>query len=138
MNRYLDRLRPRSARRSTVGQSDSWRQVPRISITPAVEQRRTSPVVVGVLVLILLIEIFFIFSRFNELNDTRVGVVTLSADIEKAVVAEDDRAFRIQELTEQLDSMNAARDKVTDTYAQISGNHVLWGLALALGLGRPR
>lgn len=131
MSRYLDRLRPRSARRSTVGQSDSWRQVPRISITPAVEQRRTSPVVVGVLVLILLIEIFFIFSRFNELNDTRVGVVTLSADIEKAVVAEDDRAFRIQELTEQLDSMNAARDKVTDTYAQISGNHVLWGVALA-------
>ncbi|MCH9020806.1 MAG: hypothetical protein IIA73_10645 [Proteobacteria bacterium] len=130
MNKFLDRLKPRSSRRSLADQSDSWRQVPRISITPTVELHHTSPVVVGVLVLILLIELFFIFNRFNELNNTRVGVVTLSADLEKAVVAEDDEAFRVQELTEQLDSMNAARDKITNTYRQISSSHVLWGEAL--------
>jgi hypothetical protein len=81
------------------------------------------------LVLIVLIELVFIYNRFNELNSTRVGVVTLSAALEKAVTAEDDETFRVDDLTEQLNSMNAARDKITSTYALISGSHILWGRA---------
>ncbi|MCH7802136.1 MAG: hypothetical protein IIC24_11430 [Chloroflexi bacterium] len=80
--------------------------------------------------MILLIELFFVYNRYNELNNTRVGVVTLDADIERAIVAEDDEAFRVQELTEQLESMNAARDKITNTYNGISSSHILWGEAL--------
>ena len=130
MNKFLDKLKPKSARRSLVDQSDSWRQVPRISITPTVEKQHNSPIVIVVLALILVIELFFTFSRYNELNSTRVGVVTLSAELERAVVAEDDEAFRIQELSEQLNTMNGARDKITNTYAQISSSHVPWGSAL--------
>ena len=130
MNKFLDRLKPRSSRRSLADQTDTWRQFPRISITPTVDLHKTSPVVIGALVLILLIELFFVYNRYNELNNTRVGVVTLDADIERAIVAEDDEAFRVQELTEQLESMNAARDKITNTYKGISSSHVLWGEAL--------
>ena len=131
MNKFLDQFRPRSSRRSLADQSESWRQVPRISITPTVQQRQNSPIVIGALVLILLIELFFVYNRFNELNNTRVGVVDLSAKLEKAVIAEDDEAFRVQELTEKLNSMNTARDKVTNTYDKISSSHVMWGESLA-------
>ena len=100
MNKYLDLFKPKSARRSLANQPDSWRQVPRISITPTVETRHISPIVVGVLALILLIELVFVFNRYNELNSTSVGVVTLSAALEKAVIAEDDEGFRVEELNE--------------------------------------
>ena len=68
-------------------------------------------------------------SRFSELNSTSVGVETLNVALEKAVIAENDEAFRVQELTEKLDSMNAAREKISNTYASISGSHIPWRTA---------
>jgi len=65
-----------------------------------------------------------VLSRFSELNSTSVGVETLNVALEKAVIAENDEAFRVQELTEKLDSMNAAREKISNIYASVSGSHI--------------
>ena len=130
MNRYLRRLGLGGSGPRAELQGESWRQVPRISITTAAVIERRSRVLILALAFVLAVELFLIQDRYRELDRTSVGVETLTSELQLMEDREAEQEFALEESAAEIDRINSQRDAVTSVYDQVRTRHVSWGASL--------
>ena len=109
MNQFLTRILSRRKGPVAGAEVDYWRRVPKIDLVTRTQTRRTSPLIVAGLVLVVLVEVLFIQNIYRERTANQEGAEELKTELQRAQGREDQIAEAVSGLSDQITALKARR-----------------------------